>query len=104
MNWQVECSRELVLAVFRLAVADYLGITYGHDGPVPHRPVRSHWVDDARAFLSGSWARYLGDIVGLPSFLVWQEARRLHDNQGKDWAGMRSSGEPMASSPPVRAA
>ena len=31
------CARDLVLAVFRLAVADYLGVCYGHDEPGPNK-------------------------------------------------------------------
>ena len=39
MEWQIECSRDLVLAILRLAVTDYLGIAYGHDHPVPTKRI-----------------------------------------------------------------
>jgi len=33
MDDRTETARDLVLAIFRLAVCDYLGLSYGHDGP-----------------------------------------------------------------------
>ena len=29
-------ARDLILAILRLAVADYLGVCYGHDEPAPY--------------------------------------------------------------------
>ena len=38
MDGRAEGARDLVLAIFRLAVCDYLGLSYGHDGPDRPRP------------------------------------------------------------------
>ena len=33
MDPRFEGARDLILAIFRLAVADYLGLAFSHDGP-----------------------------------------------------------------------
>jgi hypothetical protein len=71
-----EGARDLVLAIFRLAVADFLGVAYGHDEPGRPRAVRLHHRADAELFLRGPWAACIGDWIGLPSSMVWAEARR----------------------------
>jgi hypothetical protein len=70
-------ARDLILAIFRLAVADYRGLSYGHDEhdrlrhvPPVHRP-------GASSFLRSPWAAHLADLVGLSSAVIWSEARRL---------------------------
>ena len=70
-------ARELILAIFRLAVADYLGVSYDHDDPVRNRRVRAVHHADAEVFLRSPWAAYLADLVGLSSAAIWPEARRL---------------------------
>jgi hypothetical protein len=72
-----EGARDLVLAIFRLAVADYLGRAYGHDGPGRPRAVRTRHRADAELFLRGRWAACLGDWINLSSALVWSEAQAL---------------------------
>ena len=68
------CAQDLVVAVFRLAVADYRGLYYGFDGPVPRRSCSSAYRDKAAGFLGGSWARHLGDVAGFSAARVWREA------------------------------
>ncbi len=65
MDWQIECSRDLVLAILRLAVTDYLGIAYGHDEPIPMKStVRSRCLE-AELFLRSPWCAYLSCLIGL---------------------------------------
>jgi len=40
MDPRIEGARDLILAIFRLAVADYLGLAFSHDGPGPVRRTR----------------------------------------------------------------
>lgn len=78
MDPRAEGARDLILAIFRLAVVDYLGIAYGHDGPGPIRHVEGHrFLAQAAAFLTSAWAAYLADLVGLQAPAIWREARRL---------------------------
>ena len=74
MEWQIECSRDLVLAILRLAVTDYLGIAYGHDHPVPTKRIPRNRYYEAENFLKSPWCAYLSDLIGLPRDLVWREA------------------------------
>lgn len=76
MDGRGEGARDLVLAIFRLAVCDYLGLSYGHDGPDRPRACRTRQhVAEAGLFLTGAWAAHLGEIAGFRSELVWCEAR-----------------------------
>ncbi len=80
MDPRIEGARDLILAIFRLAVADYLGISYGHDGPMPIRRLRSApFHGQAGLFLANGWAAYLADLVCLQASAIWREARRLAD-------------------------
>lgn len=55
-----------MLAVFRLAVADVVGICYGHDGPIPKKLVKSRNLrPEAAVFLTGPWAAHLADLAGF---------------------------------------
>lgn len=81
MDPRAEGSRDLILAIFRMAVADYLGIAYGHDGPGPIRPMRCRpFLAEAAAFLTSAWAAYLADLVGLYAPAIWREARRCAES------------------------
>ena len=75
MDGRTEGARDLVLAIFRLAVADFLGIAYGHDEPSRPRAVRPRHRADAELFLRGPWAACLGDWINLSSATVWRQAR-----------------------------
>jgi hypothetical protein len=76
MDSRAEGARDLVLAIFRLAVCDYLGLSYGHDGPDRPRACRARQeVAAAGLFLTGAWAAYLAEIAGFRSEVVWREAR-----------------------------
>jgi hypothetical protein len=76
MDGRAEGARDLVLAVFRLAVCDYLGMSYGHDGPDRPRACRTRQdVAEAGLFLMGAWAAHLAEIAGFRSEVVWREAR-----------------------------
>jgi hypothetical protein len=70
-----EGAREVILAIFRLAVADYLGHSFSHDGDTPIRRTRSRGRCEAANFLVGRWAAFLADLIGLDSDVVWREAR-----------------------------
>ena len=76
MDDRAEAARDLVLAIFRLAVSDYLGLSYGHDGPdrLRHCGPPSRAVE-AGLFLTSSWAAHLAELAGFCSELVWREAR-----------------------------
>ena len=78
MDPRIEGARDLILAIFRLAVADYLGLAFSHDGPGPVR--RTHgapYIEQAGLFLAGAWAAYLADLIGLNGSAIWREARKL---------------------------
>jgi hypothetical protein len=79
----IEGSVDLVLAIFRLAVSDFLGESYDHDGGGGRRRLisRQHRAP-AMAFLEGPWARYLADLIGLDGGAIWREARRLESAEG----------------------
>ena len=78
------CARDLVLAIFRLAVADHLGVCYGHDEPGPNKYTRINpkVQSDAAQFLTSSWATHLGDLAGFSAHTVWKHAQpeRLLEN------------------------
>jgi hypothetical protein len=82
---RAEGARDLILAIFRLAVADYLGLAFSHDGPGPARRTRrAPYVGQAGLFLASAWAAYLADLIGLNGSAIWREARQLgesHCNQ-----------------------
>jgi hypothetical protein len=71
-------ARDLILAVFRLAVADYLGVWYGHDEPAPVKRTKGGFHSDAEEFLRSSWAAYLADLVGIQANAIWRDTKRLH--------------------------
>ena len=84
MEGRNEGAREVILAIFRLAVADYLGHSFSHDGDTPIRRTRNRGRSEAANFLAGRWAAFLADLIGLESDVVWREARLR---------GERSTGE-----------
>jgi hypothetical protein len=72
-----EGCRDLVLAVFRLAVCDYLGQRYGHDGPVSNQRLSCTNTSSrsaAATFLTGGWAENIASLAGFTAFSVWSEA------------------------------
>jgi hypothetical protein len=77
MDPRIEGARDLIVAIFRLAVADYLGLAFNHDslGPV-RRTRRSPYVEQAGLFLASAWAAYLADLIGLHGSAIWREARK----------------------------
>jgi hypothetical protein len=70
------CARDLVLAVFRLAIADHLGVCYGHDEPGPNKRTKGSFQAEAADFLVSPWAAYLADLAGFSDNAVWKEAQR----------------------------
>jgi hypothetical protein len=81
-------ARDLILAVFRLAVADYLGVWYGHDEPAPVKRTKGTFRSPAEEFLLSSWAVYLGDLVGIRADAVWRDTERLYQ---RDWQTGRAA-------------
>jgi hypothetical protein len=73
----MEGARHLILAVFRLAVCDYLGLSYGHDAPGRPRRICSPFAAEAGLFLASYWAAHLADLAGFRSRLVWREAQAM---------------------------
>jgi hypothetical protein len=90
MDPRSEGAKELLLAVFRLAVADYLGISYSHDGNGPTRRVRLRSRSEARSFLASSWANCLADMAGFSASAVWREARTVEKTE-RSWHGQQLS-------------
>jgi hypothetical protein len=77
---RAEGAQDLILAVFRLAVADYLGIAYSHDGGGPMRRMRgSPFLGEAAIFLASVWAACLADLVGLQASAIWREVKKRAD-------------------------
>lgn len=78
MDPRIDGARDLTLAIFRLAVADYLGLAFGHDGPGPARRTRrAPYVRASRPVSPKRWARYLADLIGLEASAIWREARKV---------------------------
>ena len=71
-------ARDLIIAVFRLAVADYLGVWYGHDEPAPVKRTKGSFHSEAEEFLRSSWAAYLADLVGIQANAIRRDTERLH--------------------------
>ncbi len=89
MDGRDEGARALILAVFRLAVADYRGLSYGHDEPDrPRRTGHRRRRPAAAGFLRSPWAAHLAGLIGLRSATIWTEARRLDalDRSARDRA------------------
>ena len=76
-------ARDLILAVFRLAVADYLGLWYGHDEPAPVKRTKGGFHSEAEGFLRSSWAAYLAELVGIQANAIWRDTERLHLRDGQ---------------------
>lgn len=78
MDPRIEGARDLILAIFRLAVSDYLGLAFSHDGAGPvRRTRRAAYVEPAGMFLASVWSRHLADLIGLEASAIWREARKL---------------------------
>ena len=72
-------AQELLLAVFRLAACDAIGLAYGHEDPAPPRPVSALHRADALAFLHSDWGKHLADLAGLP---ITEIRRRVDAAEG----------------------
>jgi len=83
MDPRSESAKELLLAVFRLAVADYLGISYSHDGHAPTRGVCSRFRSEAEGFLVSPWASCLAELAGFSAAAVWREARTVERDRAQ---------------------
>lgn len=81
MDPRIEGARDLILAIFRLAVADYLGLAFSHDGPGPvRRTRRAPYSEQSGLFLASAWSAYLADLIGLNGSAIWREARKLGES------------------------
>jgi hypothetical protein len=76
-------ARDLLLAVFRLAVCDLRGIAYGHDEPLPAKRVRPSRTGEAATFLQSPWATALADRVDLS---IVEVRRRAFGTDAELWA------------------
>ena len=78
------CARDLVLAVFRLAISDCQGVAYGHDEPGPNKytRIKPKVQSEAATFLTSEWANHLGELAGFSAGTVWKNAQpeRLREN------------------------
>ena len=83
MEGPIEGARDLVLAVFRLAVCDYLGRSYGHDRPAPPRRIKGSCGGEAAFFLTSNWAAHLSEMAGFRAELVWDQACRTKQSAGR---------------------
>ena len=81
-------ARDLVLAIFRLAVADYLGVCYGHDEPGPYKRIHGTFQFEGSEFLQSPWAAHLADLAGVSVHVVWKEAQR---QRGRDVGATRAA-------------
>jgi hypothetical protein len=93
------CAQDLVLAIFRLAVCDYVGVSYGHDGPDRRRRVPPIGHDEAAGFLQSPWAEFLGDVAGISAPAVWTIAKaKAGDMESHQRASLvdRSAGQQSA--------
>ena len=87
MDPRIEGARDVILAIFRLAVADYLGISYGHDGPIPvRRTRRTPFRVPAGFFLADPWSAYLADLVGLQASAIWREVKKRAEDSRQDYS------------------
>lgn len=80
MSLDREGCRDLVLAVFRLAVCDCLGQRYGYDRPVSNQCLRAPVPESRRTaegFLAGPWAMHLAEMAGFAARTVWLETRAM---------------------------
>jgi len=82
MDPRIEGARDLILAIFRLAVADYLGLAFSHDGLGPiRRTRRAQYIEQPGLFLASAWSAYLADLIGLDGSAIWREARKLSESR-----------------------
>jgi hypothetical protein len=82
MDPRIEGARDLILAIVRLAVADYLGLAFSHDGLGPvRRTRRAPYAEGSGLFLASAWAAYLADLIGLDGRAIWREARKLGESE-----------------------
>jgi hypothetical protein len=71
----IEGARDLILAIFRQAVGDYLGYE-ARDGELRVRKVSRRRRREAAAFLQSARAEHLAGLIGLSSEVIWAEAQR----------------------------
>ena len=74
-------ERDLVLAIFRFAVCDYLGLSYGHDAADRPRRIRGCFATEAGSYLTSTRATDLADMAGFRAELVWRQAGRCEGQQ-----------------------
>ncbi len=77
MDGRAVGARDLVLAIFRLAVCDYLGLSYGHDAADRPRRIAVCFAAEAGTYLTSAHAVDLADIAGFRAELVWRQAQAM---------------------------
>ena len=79
MDGRAVGARDLVLAIFRLAVCDYLGLSYGHDAVDRPRRVHGCFSTEAGKYLTSAHAMDLAGLAGFRSELVWRQAQAMRE-------------------------
>ena len=74
MDGRAVGARDLVLAIFRLAVCDYLGLSYGHDAADRPRRIGGSFATEAGSYLTSNRATELADMAGFRAERVWRQA------------------------------
>lgn len=67
----------LVVAIFRLAVCDLIGVSYNHEATRSRRIRRRDDSQEALLFLRSHWARELGELACIPVDEVVANSLRL---------------------------
>jgi hypothetical protein len=64
-------ARDLVLSIVRLAVADYLGVCFGHDEPGPYKRMHGNFQFEGAEFLRSSLGCAPGGSLAVSAHVVW---------------------------------
>lgn len=77
MDGRAVGARDLILAIFRLAVCDYLGLSYGYDAADRPRRIAGCFATEAGSYLTSTRATDLADMAGFRAELVWRQAQAM---------------------------
>jgi hypothetical protein len=74
-------AQELVVAAFRMAVADATGVSFVHESTGSRKRCFSPHAAEAREFLYSAWAQYLADLADIPLTEIRLRLRRSEPYQ-----------------------